>query len=282
MSFYQKHPYLFWQLIGWGVLLADFGFLVAAALLDFGEWCYPVMVFTFIAGLFTVAASPVVLRLKFKRLIPQNQNARDDRFFYSKISEVMAVRCGRTREAWAAVLVVVSLLGFMFASFPLVEYVHVVLGFVSMALAFVTPFLIILIHSSSISRRFFAVKNGEKLVDIVPPPDLRTLAGETPTLIIVGEPGAVLLNIFYNWLHPYLRGERLTLYRVTASELCRDYSPSGFLSYQDVLFLIPTEQLDFTKEKSQIILRECGVMGALPFMTLADKLINKEKYNESL
>lgn len=280
--FYQRHPYLFWQLIGWGILLADAAFIVCAAMSDWGEWQYPVMVFTFIAGLFAVAASPVVLRLKLKRLIPQNQNAQTDRFFYNKISEVMAVRRGRSREALAAVLVVVSLIGFMFASFPLVEYVHPALGFVSMALAFVTPFLIILIHSSSTSRRFFAVKNGEKLVDIVPPPDLRTIGGETPTLITVGEPDAVLLNIFYNWLRLYLRGERLTLYRVTAYELCTDYTPSGILNYQDVLFCIPTAQLDLTKEKSMLFRRECDIMGALPFITLADKMIDRGEYNESI
>lgn len=268
MSFYERHPYLFWQFIGWGILLADFGFLVVAALMDFGEWCYPVMVFTFIAGLFTVAASPVILRLKLKRLIPQNQNERSDRFYYNKISEVMAVRRGRSREALAAALVVVSLIGFMFAAYFLGEYVHLALGFASMVMALVTPFLIIGIYSSNTARRFFAVKNGEKLVDITAPPDLRTLGAETPTLIIIGEPDAVLLNIFRNWLHPYLRGERLTLYRVTAPELCRDYNPSGLLRYQDVLFCIPTAQLDLTNESYALFGRECGIMGALPFGTL--------------
>ena len=30
MSFAEKHPYLFWQLIGWGILLIDFVFVVIA------------------------------------------------------------------------------------------------------------------------------------------------------------------------------------------------------------------------------------------------------------
>lgn len=268
MSFYQRHPYLFWQFIGWGILLADFGFLVVAALMDFGEWCYPIMVFTFIAGLFTVAASPVILRLKLKRLIPQNQNEHTDRFFYGKISEVMAVRRGRSREALAAVLTVSSLIGFIFAAYILGEYVHLALGFASLVMAVVVPFLIIGIHSSNTSRSFFAVKNGEKLVDIIAPPNLKALGEENPpTLIIIGEPGTVLLNIFRNWLNPYLRGERLTLYRVAASELCKDYCPSDFLSYRDVLFCIPTAQLDLTKEKSMLFRRECDIMGAFPFIS---------------
>ncbi len=38
MSFAEKHPYLFWQLIGWGILLIDFVFVVIAVFNDFGEW----------------------------------------------------------------------------------------------------------------------------------------------------------------------------------------------------------------------------------------------------
>ncbi len=40
MSFAEKHPYLFWQLIGWGILLIDFVFVVIAVFNDFGEWSY--------------------------------------------------------------------------------------------------------------------------------------------------------------------------------------------------------------------------------------------------
>ncbi len=40
MSFAEKHPYLFWQLIGWGILLVDFVFTVIAIFNDFGEWSY--------------------------------------------------------------------------------------------------------------------------------------------------------------------------------------------------------------------------------------------------
>ncbi len=54
MSFAQKHPYLFWQLIGWGILLVDFVFPVIAIFNDFGEWSYPIMVFTFIGALFEI------------------------------------------------------------------------------------------------------------------------------------------------------------------------------------------------------------------------------------
>lgn len=279
--FYQRHPYLFWQLIGWGILLADAAFIVCAAMSDWGEWQYPVMVFTFIAGLFAVAASPFIVRFTRKRDVPQNDSAYTEKLMRAKISAINLVR-KKGHEGLVAFFVVFSILFFIYASFLLGEHVHLALGFASLVLALITPFIIIGAYYTKITKSFFAVKNGEKLVDIVPPPDLRTLGGDTPTLIIAGDPGSMLLNIFYNWLRSYLRGERLTLYRITAYELCTDYTPSGILNYQDVLFCIPTEQLDLTKEKSELFRRECDVMGALPFITLADKMIDRGIYNESI
>lgn len=61
MSFAKKHPYLFWQLIGWGILLVDFVFTVIAIFNNFGEWSYPIIVFTFIGALFAIIGSPFCL-----------------------------------------------------------------------------------------------------------------------------------------------------------------------------------------------------------------------------
>lgn len=266
MGFRQKHPYLFWQLIGWWLIAADAAFLVLSALKDFGEWCYPIIVFIFIIGLFFVAASPVIVRLTRRRLIPQNSDAYTERLFNGKISALMTVRRGAGFGALAAVFAFGSIIVFIFAAYILGDRVHLALGFACMVLAVVSPFLIIGIHSANTTRRFFTVKNGEKLVNITAAPDPIALGEENPpTLIVSGEPNAVLLNFFRNWLQPYLRGERLTLYRITASELCRYYLPNNILRYEDVLFCIPTAQLDLTAEKAAMFGRECGIMGALTF-----------------
>ncbi len=266
MSFRQRHPYLFWQLIGWGILLADFGFLVVSALCKFGEWCYPIIVFTFIAGLFAVAVSPVIVRLTRRRLIPQNNDVNTERLFNGKISAIMEVRRGVGLSVSTAVLAVSSIIVFMFAAYILGDRVHLALGFACMVLAFAAPFIILGIYVKNITRRFFTVKNGEKCVEMTIPADLKVL-GETNlrTLVIVGEPSAVLLNFFYNWLRPYLRGERLTLYKIPAPELCSDYQPKGMLQYVDILLCIPEEQLDLTKEKEALFKSECDIMSAFPF-----------------
>lgn len=266
MSFRQRHPYLFWQLIGWGVLLADAGFLVISALCEFGEWSYPIIVFTFIIGLFFVAASPIIVRLNRRRLVPQNTDADMERVITDKLSFVLNVRHGVAADVAMAAGVFGSVIVFIFAAYILGEHVHLALGFVCMVLAIVSPILIIGIYSKRKTRRFFAVQNGEKLVDLYHPDDVGFLLGTNPrTLVFSGEPGAVLLNFFYNWLRFYLKSERLELYRVPAPDLCRGFTPSRFLDYGDILLCIPEEQLDLNGEKEALFKKECDIMSAFPF-----------------
>lgn len=276
MNFRQRHPYLFWQLIGWGIFFADFLFVVVIAMFEvgasikFGEWTYPVIAFTFIAGLFVVAVSPVIVRLT-RRLIPQNNDAYTERLFAGKISALLEVRRGVGISVLTAVLGVSSVIVFMFAAYILGDRVHLALGFACMVLAIISPFLILGIYAKSITRSFFTVKNGEKRVEFTIPADLKVLGQTNPrTLIIAGEPSAVLLNFFYNWLKYYLKTERLTLYKISAPDLCHDFQPISQLRYEDVLLCIPAEQLDLTNEKETFFNKECTIMGAIPFSNFVD------------
>ncbi len=269
MNFKQRHPYLFWQLIGWGIFLADFAFLVVAALNDFGEWQYPVIVFTFIAALFAVAASPFIVRFTRKRDVPQNENGYPEKIIRSKISAINFAR-KTGHEALAAFLAFFSIIFFFFAAYILGERVHLALGFTSMVMAVIAPFVIISAYYTRMTKKFFTTKNGEKLVDIYHPEDVRALYNANPRVLIVnGDPPPVLLNFFYNWLKFYLKDERLTLYRVPAPELCRDFTPANFLGYGDILFCIPEEQLALTKEKSLLFRKECDIMFAIPLSVCA-------------
>lgn len=271
--FRQKHPYLFWQLIGWAVLLADFGFLVLAALADFGEWSYPIIVFTFIGGLFTVAVSPIIVKLSRRRLVPENDDAGLEKVITGKISALMTARRGIARDVIMAVGVFGSVIVFIFAAYILGERVSLALGFACLVLSLTTPLVIIGIYSKTTASRFFKTKNGEKLVELTMPERLEQLADKNPrTLLLAGEPSAVLLNFFYNWLSYYIRGERLVLYKIPAPELCRCYELADFLGYDDVLLCIPEERLDLSGEKLALFRRECDIMSALPFSVFARKI----------
>lgn len=270
MRFAQRHPYLFWQLIGWGLMAADFAFLVVSALNNFGEWCYPVIVFTFIGALFAITVSPVIIWFTHRREVPQNSDELLEKAIRAKIGELRRARYGAGSEIIAAIFAFSSIFVFMLAAYFLGEHVHLALGFASMVLALITPFLIVGTYSASVTKKFFTVKSGEKLIDFITPPDLKQLGNEDPpTFVIRGEPDAVLLNFFRNWLQPYMHEDRLTMYWVTTPELCRDYRPSSVLEYGDILLCIPTEQLDLTKENEARFRTECDIINAIRFSFLA-------------
>lgn len=272
MSFREKHPYLFWQLIGWGILVADFGFLVLSALGEFGEWCYPVIVFTFIGGLFVVAVSPIIVKLQRRRLVPQNDDEGLERVLGTKMSAINMARHGAGFDVLGAFLAFGSVIGFIFAAYILGEYVSLALGFACLVLALVSPFVIIGIYSKRNAKLFFKEKNGEKRVEFQMPAELAELGETNPhTLIIAGEPSDVLLNFFYNWLAYYLKPDsagRLILYKIPAPELCSCYQPKTMLQYGDVLLCIPEGQLDLSNEKLALFRKECDIMGAFPFSVL--------------
>ncbi|MDE7398727.1 MAG: hypothetical protein K2N06_04275 [Oscillospiraceae bacterium] len=283
MNFRQRHPYLFFQLIGWGIFLADFLFVVVitmfevGASIEFGEWTYPVIAFTFIAGLFVVTATPVIVWFTRRREVPQNSDDLLEKVIRAEIAELITARYGMAGDVITAILAFLSIPVFMFAAFFLGERVHLALGLASMVLAVTAPFIIVGSHSASVTKKFFTVKNGEKLIDFIMPPDLKLLDRENPpTFVIRGVPNAVLLNFFYNWLKYYLKTERLTLYKISAPDLCHDFQPISQLCYEDVLLCIPTKQLDLTKEKETLFNNECDIMGVFPFRNF---LVFNEKPN---
>lgn len=265
MDFKQRHPYLFWQLIGWGIIVSDFIFLVVTAMLEFGEWSYFIIVFMFIGGLMAVGASPFIVHALRKKAVPQNTHDYTERLIRGKIEAIQFERkIGHPMAA--AFLIFFSMIFFFMLAYVLGERVHLALGFASMVLALASPFILWGTYSAAMTRRFFTIKNGEKRIEYVQPADLKELGRRNPpTLVVSGEPDAVLLNFFYNWLQMYLQSERLTLYRIPASELCRDFVPASGLRYEHILLCIPEERFELIKEKAALFRRECDIMGAFPF-----------------
>ncbi len=279
MGFHERHPYLFWQLIGWGLVVGDFLFLVVCALCDFGEWCYPVLVFTFIGALFIVSLSPIIVRFSRSKAVPQSEDKLLERFIRTKISAVNAARRSKAKTALILLSVFGSMFVFTAAAYYLGKYVNLALGFAGLVMMAGAPLVIILCMMENGIRRFFSVKNAEKLIDLVQPPDLNALSAEDmPTLAFGGEPPAAFLNFLYNWLKYYLRGERLTFYRVAAPDLCKDFCPSDGLSYENVLFCIPVSQLDLLNGKEERFRKECHIMNAVPFNYLVKS--DDEMYGE--
>lgn len=278
--FRKNHPYLFWQLIGWGVILLDAGVAVLGALNDAGEWIYPVVVFTFIAGIALVVTTPILVWLKRKNMLPDSADDNEKRLLQRRILQVETVRNARnSRGALTVILSLLSILGPFFLAYILGEYVHIALGVLCLGLSFACPFMLIAISSTRTVKRFYKVEHGEKLFDFTEPQNLESLfASEAITLILPKEPTAATLNFLYNWLCDYLYGRRISAHLLPVSELPLNLSVIDEIFGEDFcgqFFLcIPLENLRNPAELGDLaerFLRECGAVGAFPLNYLVEQ-----------
>lgn len=271
MSFAEKHPYLFWQLIGWGVLLVDFVFVVIAVFNDFGEWSYLIIVFTFIGALFAIIGSPFFLYATRATRVPQARSPEEDRAVRSKVTAVAMAR--KTPQAALlgalAVAAVVVLAGVTYA---LGMHGHVLLGFVMMVVMVVVPFAALAKYQDVQRRRFMKVAHAAQFVDVESNPwapyrpDTRRL--RAPIVPVPTGYGTATLDFLYNWLRVYMMTDQLVLIQYSANDLRN----AGFVAVDgegapldapDDLFLaIPEHQLDLSDGKREQFEKECRAVGA--------------------
>ena len=140
-SFAKRHPYLLWQIIGWSILLADAVFFVVAALQDFGEWCYPVIVFPFIAALFAVIGSPFLIYFSRKAKIPQAASKREASVVRSHITMISQIR-GESHPVLMALLIIALALGLLVLTLQLGMRGYILPGFLAMVAMVVVPFVV--------------------------------------------------------------------------------------------------------------------------------------------
>lgn len=271
MSFAEKHPYLFWQLIGWGILLVDFVFVVIAIFNDFGEWSYPIIVFTFIGALFAIIGSPFCLYAMRATRVPQARSPEEDRAVRNKVGAIIAAR-KTPRAAMLGALVVVAAVVLAGVTYVMGMRGYVLLGFVMMVAMVVVPFVILAKCQDVQRRRFMKVAHAARFVDVesnpwaLYRPDVRRL--HAPLVPVPTGYGTAMLDFLYNWLHDYLMADRLELIQYSANDLRR----AGFVAVDgdgvpldapDDLFLaVPENQLDLSGGKREQFEKECRAIGA--------------------
>lgn len=278
--FRKKHPYLFWQLISWGVILLDFGIFVLGALNDAGEWIYPVVVFTFIAGMALVVSTPILVWFKRKNMLPDSAGDDEKRALQRRILRIDDVRnSNNSRAVLMVFLLLLSILAPFFLAYILGEYVHIALGVICLGLSFACPLLLAVVSSKRAVKRFYKVEHGEKRFDFTAPSDLDSLSeSEAITLILPKEPSAATLNFLYNWLCGYLYGERISAYLLSANDLRLNFRVIDKIFGEDFrgqFFLcIPLDNLKNPAELGDLVkrfLRECGAVGAFPLNCLVEQ-----------
>lgn len=271
MSFAEKHPYLFWQLVGWGILLIDFVFVVIAVFNDFGEWSYPIIVFTFIGALFAIIGSPFCLYATRATRVPQARSPEEDRAVRNKVTAVVTAR-KKPRAAMLGALVVAAVVVLAGVTYVLGMRGHVLLGFVMMVAMVVVPFVILAKYQDVQRRRFMKIAHAAQFVDVESDlwalyrPDVRQLHG--PLMPAPTDYGTAMLDFLYNWLREYMVTGQLTLIQYSANDLrsagCVVVGDDGApLDAPDDLFLaIPENQLDLSGDKRKQFEKECRAAGA--------------------
>lgn len=207
-SFAKRHPYLLWQIIGWSILLADAVFVVIAALQDFGEWCYPVIVLPFIAALFAVIGSPFLIYFSRKAKIPQAASKREESVVRSHITMISQIR-GKSHPVLMALLIIALALGLLVLTLQLGMRDYILPGFLAMVAMVVVPFVGYAQYSAAQRKRFMAVPDAAYLVDVHYADQSRygsVELRETDALVmpVPAKPSTAMLDFVYNWLREYL------------------------------------------------------------------------------
>ena len=156
MSFAEKHPYLFWQLIGWGILLIDFVFVVIAVFNAFGEWSYPIIVFPFIGALFAIIGSPCCLYATRATRVPQARSPEEDRAIRNKLTAVAMAR-KTPQAALLGALVVAAAVVLAGVTYVLGMRGHMLIGFAMMVVMVVVPFVILAKYQDAPDDLFLAI-----------------------------------------------------------------------------------------------------------------------------
>lgn len=220
MKFSQKHPYLFWELIGLAVLFIDFVLIVCCfGLLNLkNDVVYATIVFTAIFAGFIMFLSPIII---FFRRRKSESTIRYDNFAEAIIFE-------KKSDVWKAIpvfiislLVCVAVIGFMCYTGLVVL---VPLGFYAAA-AVCMPW------RKYMLSKFYKVKNAEKYCEIIRADGSdffdRLDKEYTLTAFNIGnKPNDELLNFLYNAMNfkGFIKDNKLRIYILDNAFIRKNYS----------------------------------------------------------
>lgn len=139
-----------------GILLIDFVFVVIAVLNDFGEWSYPIIVFTFIGALFAIIGSPCCLYATRATRVPQARSPEEDRAIRNKLTAVAMAR-KTPQAALLGALVVAAAVVLAGVTYVLGMRGHMLIGFAMMVVMVVVPFVILAKYQDAPDDLFLAI-----------------------------------------------------------------------------------------------------------------------------
>lgn len=220
MKFSQRHPYLFWELIGLAVLFIDFVLIVCFfGLLNLkGDAVYATIVFTAIFAGAIMFLSPIIIFFRRRKF---ESSIRYDNFAEAIIFE-------KKSDVWKAIpvfiislLVCVAVIGFMCYT-----------GFVIFApLGVYAAAAVYIPWRKYMLSKFYKIKNAEKYCEIICADGsdfLDRLDKEyTLTAFNIGnKPNDELLNFLYNAMNfkGFIKDNKLRIYILDNAFISKNYS----------------------------------------------------------
>ena len=236
MNFYQKHTYLVWQLIGWGLLLSAF-IVLLVNLDDFHhDFILGLVAFLIISGTLVIFVTPFTLWLRKRDKADQERNncIMELNFKMHTASEVLALVL--VFAIFLAAAIAIARMGLLFL-FPLAFY-----------LAAVPYFLFRYV----VKKKFYKIPDAEvycQTFEITQPEGLE-LFEQTPTFVYFGiVPDDKTLRFLYNFYRQCgsLRQEqRLRLMHVTCGMMNRRYG-TLFQNADEGFWCVSSEDVDVNK-----------------------------------
>ncbi len=231
VKFHKKHPYLFFQLIGWGFLI--FAFIYMLCNLDGFEYDYQYALFVLPAliGAVNITITPPVIFLQRRNLRDTEKN----KWIYEL----------QTRKHMPLEMTMGLSIVFIF-----IACVLIFLFCGCLYLLPISPFLAAApyyMYRNIVKKRFFKIPNGEKYCSIheLTKLDEILFLEKTPAIAYLNvEPNAENLNMLFNFYNSCsaLKQKEINIYCFEYSLLCKHYG-KRFANNRKI-FCVSSEDID--------------------------------------
>ena len=235
--FRQKHPYLFWQLIGWGILAVAVGFLFLGLVDVHSDFLMLLLVLLVILGSGAIFVSPPIIWCR-------NRPAQEERARTARIFALYS----QTHKAVTAIMVIATLLLFLAAAGVALRF-----GLVPLMVLAVYPAAIpYLLYTRAMKRWFYQIPNAEQYChvrDLAAQEELEQFT-RMPALVFFGvDPDKQFLRFIYHYFEKCgaLKQQEIHLLRVPCSWLRQMYDLS-FLEETDHVLCITEAEIHITED----------------------------------
>lgn len=211
MNFYEKHPYIMWQFIGWGCVAVAFLFMILTLDMNY-DFIIPTFVFIIIGGALVIFISPPVIYYTRKDKW-KNYNNKLIKLWYEETYGYKA----EFAISIISVLIFMVLVAFMLRSglfflIPLAVYAGAI------------PYIIL---RNIMKKRFIQVLDAEQYCDVIDVKDAALLDSfnNNPTLMYRVNADKDFFHFLYNYYQRLniLKHKQIKFYRVDYSLLNSKY-----------------------------------------------------------